>query len=444
MLRFLHHIVWGPGTPVLFLAVGLFCSIRICFFQIFGFRRWWKNTVCSILRGGERGEKTAGFSPFQSACTALAATIGTGNISGVATALLAGGPGAIFWMWVSALLGMATAYAETELGIRYRRRGRNGDWLAGPMFYLEYGAKSSIGAFLYAAFCILASFGMGSMVQANAISEAMRFSFGVPALLTGVILSLTAGVILAGGAKRIVRTAERLVPFSAILYIAAALMIVFRFRENLPAAMRMIITDAFSFRSAAGGITGFGVSRCVRYGIARGVFSNEAGLGSLAVLNGGAEEGAPGLQGQWAIFEVFIDTIVCCTLTALAILCAAGTDPRSLTCNGAELTGTSFSRGFGPAGGQIVSLCTALFAFATIIAWYYMGKQSAAYLEEKTRLRLPALYPAGYLLAVFIGSLGQMEQVWTASDIFNGLMAIPNLAAVMILIRQVKRPPSDR
>ena len=283
---------------------------------------------------------------------------------------------------------------------------------------------------------------MGSMVQANAISEAMRFSFGIPALLTGVILSLTAGVILAGGAKRIVQTAERLVPFSAILYIAAALMIVFRFRENLPAAMRMIITDAFSFRSAAGGITGFGVSRCVRYGIARGVFSNEAGLGSLAVLNGGAEEGAPGMQGQWAIFEVFIDTIVCCTLTALAILCAAGTDLRGLMCNGAELTGISFSRGFGPAGGQIVSLCTALFAFATIIAWYYMGKQSAAYLEEKTRLRLPALYPVGYLLAVFLGSLGPMEQVWTASDIFNGLMAIPNLAAVMILIRQVKRPPS--
>ena len=151
MFRFLHHIVWGPGTPVLFLAVGLFCSIRICFFQIFGLCRWWKNTACSILRVGECGEKTAGFSAFQSACTALAATIGTGNISGVATALLAGGPGAIFWMWVSAILGMATAYAETELGIRYRRRGRNGDWLAGPMFYLEYGAKSSIGAFLYAS-----------------------------------------------------------------------------------------------------------------------------------------------------------------------------------------------------------------------------------------------------------------------------------------------------
>lgn len=433
----------------LFLAVGLLYSVRLKGFVIWGFPRWWKATVGSLFskreeekgKGEKReGEKNEGISQFQSACTALAATIGTGNIAGVATALLSGGPGAVFWMWVSAFLGMATAYGETELGIRYRKRGKDGKWMSGPMLYLEYGLKSRWAGMLYAGFCVLASFGMGSMVQANAISETLEFAFSMPPVLIGIVLTVLAGRIIMGGVESIARTAEKMVPVSAGIYMAASAAVIFLFRENLPAAFGMIFKDAFSFTSAAGGIAGFGVSRCVRYGVARGVFSNEAGLGSMAVLNGAAEETGNCAQGQWAIFEVFFDTIVSCTLTAVVILCTVGDRILKFTGNGAALTGISFSMGLGNPGGYVVSMCVALFAFATIIAWYYMGKQAASYLGEAVGMDVTFLYMAGYLTAVFLGSLGPMEKVWEISDIFNGLMAVPNLLALVLLVRKVQRP----
>lgn len=439
MLQKFHEIVWGPGTLLLFLSVGVLFSIRIRLFQIFGFARWWRTTAGSILKENRAGEKGT-ISSFQSACTALAATIGTGNITGVATALLAGGPGAVFWMWISAFLGMATAYAETELGIHYRRRNSNGDWLSGPMLYLERGLHSRKAGILYAVFCLAASFGMGSMVQANAISETLEFSFSFPPIWVGTAMAIMAALILAGGARRIAGAAEKMVPLSAGIYIAASLFLIFCFRRNLPTAFGLIFKDAFSLRSAAGGVAGYGISSCMRYGIARGVFSNEAGLGSLAVLNGGVDDNMPGVQGQWAIFEVFVDTIVCCTMTALVILCVVGGDPRTVTDNGAALTGACFAKGLGILGGHLVSICIVMFAFATIIAWYYMGKQSVTYLGEALGCDLEFFYLAIYLIAVFIGSLGPMEQVWTVSDLFNGLMAVPNLIALVLLARQVEQP----
>ena len=401
-------------------------------------RRWLVNTVGSVIRGGTGSQH--GISQFQSACTALAATIGTGNIAGVATALLAGGPGAVFWMWVSAFLGMATAYGETELGIRYRRRDQKGGWLSGAMMYLEHGLGCKWLAVLYAALCLLASFGMGSMVQANAISETFEFAFSMPPVLIGVVLTVLAGRIMAGGAGKIARTAERMVPVSAGIYMAAALAVIIMFRERLPEAFMMIFRDAFSFSGAAGGVLGYLISDSVRYGIARGVFSNEAGLGSMAALNGGADAAAPGSQGQWAIFEVFFDTIVSCTLTAVVILCAAGDELAVFRGNGAELVSQCFADGLGNLGGYTVSLCVALFAFATIIAWYYMGKQAVMYLGETIGVDLSQVYMAGYLACVFLGSLGSMETVWEVSDIFNGLMALPNLAALILLVREVRQP----
>ncbi|MCI8510896.1 MAG: sodium:alanine symporter family protein [Lachnospiraceae bacterium] len=439
MLQTLHEIIWGPGMLVLFLAAGLLYSVRLGFFPILGIRTWWQTTAGSLLRGS-KDQKEGGISEFQSACTALAATIGTGNIAGVATALLAGGPGAVFWMWLSAFLGMGTAYGETELGIRYRRRDKKGKWLSGPMLYLEQGLKLPGLAVLYAVLCILASFGMGSMVQANAISETLEFTFSVSPALSGVLLAVLAGRIVTGGIGRIARASERLAPVSAAIYILASLSVIAYFWRELPAVFAMIFKDAFAIRSAAGGVSGFGVSRCVRYGIARGVFSNEAGLGSLAVLNGGTDRVSPGVQGQWAIFEVFVDTIVCCTLTALAILSATGGELGAAAKNGAALTSACFTRGLGNLGGYAVSVCVVLFAFATILAWYYMGKQAVTYLEEKTGHDFSYLYLAGYLTAVFLGSLGPMEQVWQLSDIFNGLMAMPNLLALAFLVREVKRP----
>lgn len=439
MISVLHEWIWGPGMLALFLAVGVLYSVRLKGYAVLGFPKWWRVTVGSLLKG-ERGQKGEGISQFQSACTALAATIGTGNIAGVATALLSGGPGAIFWMWVSAILGMATAYGETELGIRYRRRDREGNWLSGPMLYLERGLSCRWAGILYAGFCMIASFGMGSMVQANAISETFEFAFSLPPLFIGIGLTVLAGRIITGGVGAIARTAEKMVPLSAGIYMAASLAVMVLFREQVPAAFAMIFKDAFSFSSVSGGIAGFGVSKCVRFGIARGVFSNEAGLGSMAMLNGGADRAEDGIQGQWAMFEVFFDTIVSCTLTAVVILCAMGEEIFSFSGNGAELTGLCFTKGLGHLGGYTVSMCVALFAFATIIAWYYMGKQAVTYLGEAIGMDVSFLYMAGYLTAVFLGCLGPMEKVWEVSDIFNGFMAIPNLAALIFLVRKVERP----
>ena len=280
---------------------------------------------------------------------------------------------------------------------------------------------------------------MGSMVQANAISETLEFSFSMPPVLIGGLLVLLSGRIMAGGAGAIAGAAEKMVPVSAGIYMAASAAVLFLFRENIPSAFGMIFQDAFSFRSAAGGAVGLLASKSVQYGIARGVFSNEAGLGSLAVLNGAAE-GDPGVQGQWAIFEVFFDTVVSCTLTAVVILCAMGGELPAFSGNGAELTGICFSRGLGNLGGYTVSMCVALFAFATIIAWYYMGRQAASYLGEAVGKDLVRIYTAGYLAAVFLGSLGPMELVWEVSDVLNGCMAVPNLAALVLLSGKVGSP----
>lgn len=450
MIQKLHAFVWGPGMLALFLYTGILYTVRLRGFQILRFPRWWSVTAGSLFgRGAESGNgenrtagKTAGseISHTQAACTALAATIGTGNIAGVATAVLAGGPGAVFWMWVSAFLGMATAYGETVLGIRYRKRDREGGWISGAMVYLERGLKCRWAAVLYAAFCLAASFGMGSMVQANAISETFELVFSARPVLTGVLLAVLSGRIMAGGAKKIARTAERLVPVSAGIYMAASLAVIVVFREYLPGMFGMIFEEAFTFSGASGGLLGIAASRCVRYGVARGVFSNEAGLGSMAALNGGADDGNPEIQGQWAMFEVFFDTIVSCTLTAAVILCAAGGELADFGGNGAALINLCFQRGLGNAGGYAVSVCTALFAFATIVAWYYMGKQAASYLGEALEIDLTKFYLAGYLACVFLGALGSMEKVWEISDICNGLMALPNLMALSLLAGEVERP----
>lgn len=443
MITWLHEFIWGPGMLLLFLSVGILYTIRLRGFPVLGIRRWMEHTIGGAFAGRGEEKSGVGITPLQSACTALAATIGTGNIAGVATAILAGGAGAVFWMWVSAFLGMATAYGETELGIRYRRRDKNGGWISGAMMYLEHGLKCRWLAVLYAVFCLLASFGMGSMVQANAIAESFEAAFALPSLAVGIILTISAGYIISGGAAFIAKTSERLVPLSAFLYMAAAFGIIFMFRHHFFTALSMIFRDAFSFQSVTGGAAGFFVSKSVRYGVARGVFSNEAGLGSLAALNGGADFSEPGSQGQWAVFEVFFDTIVSCTMTALVILCAAGSEIEAFRGNGAELVELCFSRGFGSIGSGIVALCVGLFAFATIIAWYYMGKQAVTYLCEAAGTDFSSVYRGIYIACVFLGSLVSMETVWEISDIFNGMMALPNLTALILLVRSVQRPEND-
>lgn len=486
----LHEILWGPWTMGLFLGAGLVFTLRSGFFQLRGMGRWWRETAGSL--GGRTEEKATGslggrpeaeaagslggrpegkavggpgsrpegkaagrrgqaVTGFQSACTALAATVGTGNIAGVATALTAGGPGAVFWMWVSGAIGMMTAYGETWLGQRYRHRTETGAWLCGPMVYMERGLGCPTLGMLYAAFALLASLGMGSMVQSNAIAGTLSLEGGLPSFPSAVLVTGLTALVILGGTRRIARAAERLMPVSAGIYILFSLLVILSCRERLPAVFAGIFRDAFHFRSIGGGTAGFLVNRSLRYGLSRGVFSNEAGLGSLAVLHGAAEDTTPERQGMWAMFGVFLDTIVICTMTALVVLCVeeetGGLAGRGL--EGAALAARCFSLRLGPGGELLVAASMAVFAFATIIAWYYLGRQMLQYLLEK-RFQLghrgfccglgEAAYTFVYLAAVAWGCFGRPDVVWMISDLWNALMAYPNLLALFLLGSQVTYP----
>ncbi len=448
MIHNIHEMVWGPWLLVLFLGIGIVYTVKSGFFQVRKLSYWWMQTIGSIQEDeeGEKGEVTK----FQTACTALAATIGTGNIVGVATALTAGGPGAIFWMWISAAIGMMTGYAETMLGIRYRYRDQNGAWICGPMVYLERGLKLPFLGMAYSFLCIMVSLGMGSMVQSNSIAETLEYTIKFPAGLTGILLTGVVFMVILGGIGRIAFISERLVPLSAGIYMLFSMVVIMSCYDRIPQIFQCIFKDAFHPVSALSGAAGYGISKSLQYGVARGVFSNEAGLGSMAVLHGAAEDTTPHKQGMWAMFEVFFDTILVCTMTALVILCITNGDAAGSGYDGAVLTAFCFSRRLGALGRYVVSGAMLLFAFATIIAWYYLGRQAAGYLAESLKKRKALfllqrilrgkVYTFLYLGAVFTGCLARLETVWEFSDIWNGLMALPNILALIFLMKEVTFP----
>ncbi|MGL5435969.1 MAG: alanine/glycine:cation symporter family protein [Lachnospiraceae bacterium] len=445
----IHFMVWGPWTLLIFIGTGIWFTIRSGFFQIRGIRTWIGETAGEVIRADpdkEKENRRAGVTPFQSACTALAATIGTGNIVGVATALTAGGPGALFWMWLSALIGMMTAYAETTLGQKYRYRRSDGSWICGPMIYMERGLHCPAMGIIYAFLALFSSLGMGSMVQSNSISGTLTFGTGIPGWGVGVFVTAVVAAVIMGGAMRIARFSERIMPLSAGIYILFSLAVILSCYEILPAVFGQIFREAFQLRSVTGSVAGIVMSGSIRYGLSRGVFSNEAGLGSLAVLHGEAEETTPQKQGMWAMFEVFFDTIVICTMTALVILCITYYTGMPERYDGAALTAWCFSKRLGKLGEALVSGAMVAFAFATIIAWYYLGRQTASYLLEKLfpgkRAAKIGLfgYTLLYLAAVFTGCICRLDIVWMFSDIWNGLMAYPNLFALILLGGQVCYP----
>ena len=440
MLELIHKAVWGPWLMVLFLGVGTLYTVRSGFFQLRGLKVWWQATAGSFGKTGKEQVKTA--------CTALAATVGTGNITGVATAVAAGGPGALFWMWVSAAAGMMTAYGEVYLGIQSRYALSEGGIACGPYVYLERMAGQRGLSLVYAFLCVVGSLGMGSMVQANSLAETVSYSFGIPAAAAAALLCLAAGLVIGGGRKRIGEAAAGLIPFSAGLYMAFSIAVLILCREQLPDAVRSVFREAFTLPAALGGAAGSGISGAVRYGLARGVFSNEAGLGSMAILHGDSPGQDARLQGMWAMFEVFFDTIVVCTLTGLVILCCGGGGEPAP--EGAALASWCFQKHLGNAGGYAVSLSMILFAFATIIAWYYLGSQALLFLIGrlgwKNGKNAAALYRFLYLGAVCMGCVAAMEKVWLFSDIVNGLLSLPNLLALVLLVRRVEFPgrfPAD-
>ena len=429
-LQLLHEIVWGPWTIFLFLGTGLFFTVKSGGFQIRKLPYWWKKTVGSLGNGS--------VSSFQTSCTALAATIGTGNIVGVATALTAGGPGAVFWLWISAFIGMATAYAETSLGQKYRYRRPDGAWQCGPMVSMERGLGCRSMGLIYALFAVLASQGMGCMVQANAVSETLCYEAGMKQEIAAVLVTTLTAAVVWGGIRRISRMTSWFVPLSAGIYFFFSVWVLVVCRRSIPVMLGQILKEAWTPGAAGGGIAGFLFSRSVRFGLARGVFSNEAGLGTLAVLHGAAEDTTPEEQGMWAMFEVFVDTMVICTLTALVILCAG----MESGLDGAALTSFCFTKILGSFGGFLVSISMAAFAFATIVGWYYIGRQMFSYLAEYLcpGANTEYLYTILYLLAVWLGCICRLELVWLVSDLVNGLMAYPNLLTLWLLAGHVQFP----
>lgn len=431
--------VWGTPLLVLMCFTGFLLTLGLAFMPwrklVYGFRMLFAKSD-----PGLQGE----ISPFQAIMTALSATVGTGNIVGVALSIAVGGPGAVFYMWFIALFGMATKYAEAVCAVRYREVDKRGRYVGGPMYYLRRGVGEfapGLGkwlGFAFALFGAVAAFGIGNGVQVNSIAESLSDSLGIPAVLTGVVVASLVGFVVIGGIRRIAEVASRLVPAMIVLYVGAALAVIaFNFAE-VPAAFGLIVQSAFTPAAAMGGFAGAAVSEAIRYGVARGVFSNEAGLGSAAIAHAAAKTDNPVRQGVIAMTGTFIDTIVVCTMTALVILTSgtwtlAGPDGAGLT--GAVLTSTAFENTI-EGGRYIVTVCLAVFGFTTILGWSYYGERCWQYLFGEKSL---IVYRVLWVLVVLGCANVKVEMVWNLADALNGLMALPNLIALLLLSPMVFR-----
>lgn len=442
LIHGLQHLVWGPGMLVFFLGTGIRFTFCSGFFQIRKIHIWMGKTL-GALKSARKTDKEQSISQFQSFCTALAATLGTGNITGVATALIFGGPGAVFWMWISAFFGMMTSYAENYLGIRYRYKNPKGRWIGGAMVYMERGLNSRFLAVLFSVCCLIASLGMGNMVQGNSMAKGLETAFGIPPFLTGTVCMLLLAGVVTGGIKRVAALTEKLVPLMAGIYFLGALAVLTANWQQIPGALERIFTQAFQIRAGAGGAVGYTVRQAIRMGVARGIFSNEAGLGSSVMAHVQSDVESPQIQGMWGMLEVFIDTMVGCTVTALVILVSGVYQPELYLdqigggiepVDGTTLTGQAFASVI-PWGAQFLAAATALFAFATIAGWSYFGEQTAAYLGKE---KGAAAYRYLYILITLPGCILAPSLIWDLSDAFNGMMALPNLIALFFLARQVK------
>jgi len=436
MIETLNNIVWGNGMIFLILCIGLYFTLKTKLFQLTNFKYILKNTFLSIFKDKNttRSSDKHSISQFQTLSTALAATMGTGNIVGVATAITIGGAGAIFWMWVSAFFGMAVIYAENFLGTIYRYKNEKNQWIGGPLAYLDKGLGCHWLAVLFAIVCILASFGMGNMAQSNSISSAMSSTFNISPLATGITVAVLVGIIIIGGIKRIGSITQMLIPILSILYILASVFIITINFKNIPNAFSQIFNGAFGISAISGGVSGAVIKRAINIGLRRGVFSNEAGLGSSALLHSASDAKSPELQGMWGIFEVFVDTIVCCTLTALVIL---STNSTNSNLDGVDLVIKAFENGFGQYAGIFITISILLFAFATLIGWSYCGESSIRFIFGESAIKY---YKLLFIFIIIIGATSKLSIAWTISDIFNGFMAIPNLIGILLLSYKIKIP----
>lgn len=459
-----NGVVWVKIGLFLLIGAGIIMTVCNRFFQVTHLAHWWKETIGSLFgRGSVSRKKTdkKSISQFQALCTALAATIGTGNIAGVSAAIVVGGPGAVFWMWVAAFLGMMTNYSENVLGIFYRRRNRDGEWSGGAMYYLADGLGSKKGmkwpgrilAVLFAIFAILASFGIGNMGQINKITLNLQSAFfkdemilgsvsGIPviSIVIGVVLMALAALIILGGLQRIAAFAERVVPFMSILYVIGALIICIMNFRNIGVMFVAIFKFAFGVKAVAGGAAGVAISQVITQGCKRGVFSNEAGLGSSVMVHSSSNVKEPVRQGMWGIFEVFFDTFVVCTMTAIVVLSSGHIDLQTGAVKegvqDATLVAQVFGESFGYLGEIFVALAMLLFAFTTVLGWSQYGTKAVEYLFGT---KATIIYKIIFVLMIISGAVMTSSLAWDISDTFNGMMMIPNLIGVVSLFPVVSR-----
>ena len=449
----INGVVWGWPALILLAFVGILMTCLTGFFQLGHIGHWMSNTIGAIFHDKDVTGHTRdrSISQFQSLCTALAATVGTGNIVGVAGAIATGGPGAVFWMWLIAFFGMMTNYSENVLGILYRRKDKKGEWHGGAMYYLRDGLGAKPGcktigavlAVLFSFFCLLASFGIGNMSQVNSMVSNVHTAFGIPNIVTGIFLVIAVGAVIIGGLKRVASITEKLVPFMVILYLIGSIVIILTHITAVPAVFAAIFKGAFSVQAVAGGGFGAGIALAMKMGFKRGVFSNEAGLGSSVMVHSSSNVKEPVRQGMWGIFEVFTDTIVVCTLTALTLLTSDAVDlSTGMLTSAGEAVGSSslmtyaFSQTFGVVGSAFIAVAILLFAYSTVLGWSHYGTTACQYLfGEKSVLPYRILF----VLVVLAGSVMEAQLAWDISDTFNGLMMIPNLIGVMVLSPMVAK-----
>ena len=444
----INSFAWGPVMLLLLVGTGIYLSIKTGFIQATRFGFIMRNTVGTLFKKQAKGDHGNNLSPFQAVSTALAGTVGTGNIAGVTGALFAGGPGAVFWMWVSAFFGMCTKYAEIALAVKYRVKDENGVNHGGPMYYIEKGLGSQW-KWLAMTFAILggvASFGIGNIAQSTEVASALGNLFGLSRPVAGVLLAVLVGVVLIGGVKRIGSVASYLVPVMSVFYILAGLLVLILRITQIPAALALIVKSAFSFKAVGGGIFGYAIIVAMRSGFARGVFSNEAGLGSAPMAHAASSTDEPCDQALWGVFEVFVDTIVICSITALTVILSGvlntdgGVD--AFGSNGAAAAAAFNAILPGSLGGLVIQIGLLLFSFSTIIGWGYYGVSCWNYISKNNK-NVALAFNILFTLMCIVGSIGTGKLMWDISDTMNGLMAIPNLIALLLLSGTVAKLTKD-
>lgn len=439
-----NGIVWGPVMLVLLIGTGVYLTCRTGWIQFTKLGFILRKTVGTLFVKGEKQDHGQNISPFQAVTTALAGTVGTGSIAGVTGAIFAGGPGAVFWMWISALFGAVTKYAEITLSLHFRQVDGNGANCGGPMYYIEKGLHMKWLACVFAALGGLACFGAGNIAQATEIAGAMDYLFRCPAWITGLGLATLVGVVILGGIQRIGWVTSYLVPVMATFYVLGGILVVALNLSAVPAAFAAIVTEAFSLRSVGGGVFGYAILTAMRQGFARGVFSNEAGLGTAPMAHAASSTKEPVEQGIWGIFEVFVVTIVICTITGLTVV-MSGVYTQDLTqfsSNGAAAAAAFNTLLPGSIGGIVVEVGLLLFALSTILSWSYYGERCWGYLTGNNRMVI-RMFKVVFALLCFVGATGSGTLMWDISDTLNGMMAIPNLVGILLLSGTVVKLTQD-